>query len=173
MTLVEVAAKPSQALLDVVKEWINGWSSSKREATEAALWASKDEARRFISRSSYGLLYRGQTISDTDRDALMRGDSITLAMPRLASWSKHDKTARDYAEGADGNGILIVKRGLQPVLDIARILRFLPKEVDEHGDQSDYVRWAFREGEVVCQHDRPLEVSPDECRLIDDDGGQG
>lgn len=174
MTLCEAtAAAPSQALLDVVERWITGWSSTERDSTEAALWAIKDEARRFVSRSSHGWLYRGQSISDVDQEALLRQETITLTMPRLASWSKHAAIARDYAAGANGWGIIIVKRDLQPVLDITRILRFLPKTVDADGVPPDYVRYAFREAEVVCEHDAPLEVSPNECQMMDDDPGQG
>jgi hypothetical protein len=169
MTLCEAAARPSQALLDVVERWITGWSSTERDATEAALWAMKDEARRFVGRP--GWLYRGQTISDAEREAVLREETITLTMPRLVSWSKHPVIARDYAEGV--RGIIIIKKDLQRVLDITRILRFLPKTVDAAGFPPDYVRYAFREGEVVCQQDGPLEVAPNECRLMDDDPGQG
>lgn len=172
-SLVEARAKPSQALLAVVERWITGWSSPDRAATEAALWAIKDEGKRFVSRTSYGWLCRGQSITEAQADALRQGETIMLAMPRLASWTTHRDIARDYAESADGVGIFIAKQHLQPVLDIARILRFLPQDVDDQGFPPDYVRWAFREGEVVCEHDGPMAVAPEECRLFDDYLGQG
>ena len=161
--LSEAHAQPSQRLLDVVKRWINGWSKSERHATTRTLWNIRDEAKRFVARR-YSKLYRGMSVTDKQFKALQAGQTITVRMPRLASWSKYLLIARDYAEGADGYGILVAKSDLNPVLDITRLLPFLPNAVDEKGIPEDYIRWAFREGEVVCEHDGPMQIAPSDVR---------
>ena len=105
-------------------------------------------------------------ISDKQLKALQDGQTITVRMPRLASWSKNMLIARDYAEGSHGNGILVMKSDLNPVLDITRLLPFLPEDVDELGFPPDYVRWAFREGEVVCEHDGSMQIAPSDVRWL-------
>lgn len=164
MMLCEAKARPSQALLTVVEQWINGWSAEERPSAEAALWAIKDEAKRFVARR-YGKLYRGMAVTDSDNEALRAGRPIELAMPRLASWSKHRDIALDYAEGVIP-GILVAKTNLMPVLDVTRILSFLPTDLDADGYQPDYIRWAYREGEVVCEHDSPMLIAPSEAELF-------
>lgn len=164
--MTEAAMRPSQALIDAVKAWVGGWSFANRPAAEAALWAVRDEAMRFLA-PRYGMLYRGMAISKVQEDALNRDEAIMVDLPRLASWSKVRQIAEDYADNGEAL-VVIGKRNLKPILDIKRFMRFFPDDraEDDPSFPADYRRDAAREAEVVCEHDGPLKLERHEVKIL-------
>jgi hypothetical protein len=163
---------PSAKLLAAAKSWIKGWGLViPRERIEQKILSVKNEAMRFI-RTDTIMLYRGISPNALDasdkawEEKLLNNETIILKMPKLASWTYYSYIAEDFSDG--GIVIKMPSSKLNMILDIASIYKYLPPQTKK--DNQNYLKYARREGEIICEHDVPLLINKENIAMMDING---
>lgn len=175
INLLEAKSKvPSNELIDATVTWLNGWSTQeKRLIAQNKILAVKQEAMQFISNRNR-ILFRGMNCESEEMAQLISGKPISVPLHRLSSWSIHKRIAYDFNEG-----LVIRKKNMIQILDVSKIVSYLTNHpvnilsLSKDGYESDAIRYAWREGEIICEHSSPLIIYPEDvvCGFDPETGG--